>query len=90
MAKAVTIIRYGVALAKPEEVRGRERTHQLKTIQPGEKVDKKLFSDEEWKALVAAGAVVVDDKDYPPAPSPRATSHLMDETVVVSEEAAEE
>jgi hypothetical protein len=74
MTKAATTIRYGV---ERDEVTVDGSTHEAKTINPGEDVDKSLFSDEEWADLEAAGALY-EEGEFP-QPSPQATGPLLDE-----------
>lgn len=78
MARALTNIAYGEKLDKPRQVpgapTGTEATHETKTINAGEEVDRSKFSDEEWRALLAAGAVTEDDNVTVSAGTPAASA----------------
>jgi hypothetical protein len=78
MAKAVTDIVRGKKLKEAVDrgpgARGLKRTHENTTIEAGNTVKKGDFSDDEWKQLLAAGAVVENDDDFPPARVGEATA----------------
>jgi hypothetical protein len=58
--------------------------HNGDTFQPGDTVTKSKFKDEEWDALVEAGAVQTGDDA--PAPTPASTSGMNETDLEMAED----
>lgn len=84
MAKALTNIVHG-GKSHREPSGSYIEDEPMKTIRPGDTVNKKDFSDAEWKDLVAARAVSEDDDDATVHPTPQSTAAILQSPESVSE-----
>jgi hypothetical protein len=88
LAKTITNVTFGRKRKLDHPLAPGESEYESVTIPPGTKIDKKLFTEAQWKELLASVSVTEDDEWTPPptANSTGLLQNIADPTVDVKAE----